>query len=190
MSFQDLFHSPDPARNQFLAAVLNLFSQEVVRCWVADAQSPFEDLGKASLRQARAGRGITLDFALRRRNRVYAVVMKGDMAETATLTDPAQIEAAKSAKSFSTFLDAAANPSRFKVVVRDEKLDLAGAILIWGAADPAAARAAKRQFSLYEVFSLEQLCADLARWNNHEYQMLLDRRVAWNHDLFKTLRRP
>ena len=34
MTFHDLFHTPDAARKQFMAEVLNLFSHDIVRCWM------------------------------------------------------------------------------------------------------------------------------------------------------------
>ena len=188
MSFHALFQSSDATRNQYLADVLNLFSRDIVRCWADDPQSPYDHLGKPSLRQARAGRGFTLDFALRRRNQVYVALMKFDLDEAITLTDPAQIEAANTSKTFAMFLDTAANPTRYKAILNNEKIDIAGAILIWGAVDPKAARAARKQFSFYDILSLEEICADLVGWNNRDFQMLLDKRVAWSHDLFKRLR--
>lgn len=188
MTFNDLFQSPDPARKQFIADVLNLFSGDIVRCWTADSRSAYDDVGKPTLRRTGAGRGLTLDFALRRRQRVYVALMQCDLAGDFVLTDPAQVDAANTTKTFGMFLDAAAHPEQYRAIIGDEAVEIAGSILVWGSVDEKAARTTKKRYGLQDILSLEHISADLVAWQNRDFQMLLDRRVAWSHDLFKTLR--
>lgn len=187
MNFDSLFRSPDPERNAFMVSVFNLFSSAIVQCWVQDARSPFDDLGKGSLRKSGASRGISLDVTVGRRNRVYGGLLRCDLSVDPPLTDAAQV--VQDTKSFKLFLDAAANPSKYTVVIDGKKHDLAGLLLVWSCVDEKAVRAARREHGLADVLSLEQIIADLIGWGNRDFQLLLDRRVAWSHDLFKGLRK-
>ena len=187
MSFDSLFQSPNPERNHFTISVFNLFSQEIVECWVQDSHSPFTDRGKGSLRKSGASRGIGLDLAVEYRKQVYGMLLRCDLEADKPLTNPAQI--VQDTKSFKLLLDAAATPTKYTVLIDSKKHDLGGVILVWSSVDEKAVRAARRQYALADILSLEQIISDLIAWGNRDFQMLLDRRVAWSHDLFKALRK-
>ena len=186
---EKLFHSANPERDAFMANVFNLFSHDIVRCWVRDDQSPYDDLGKATLRKSGASRGQGLDFGFGRRKQAYAVLLKCDPAADKTLSEPAQIKQANTTKTFAMYLDAASHPDKYQIVTSSETYPASGSVLIWSGVDPKAGRTIKKAFNFHDLLSLEQIIADLIVWHNRDFHMLLDHRVAWSHDLFKGLRR-
>lgn len=65
--FQSIFqqHEADVARGKFLSRVFGIFSEDIVRLWAKDDRSPYEDLGRPTVKQNCATKGYTLDFTLR-----------------------------------------------------------------------------------------------------------------------------
>ncbi len=188
MSFDDLFPTGDAERRQFLAGLFNLFSTDIIRCWATDRQARYSMTGTPILRSVRGNRGYTLDYALQTGKRLYATVMKCDPVVDGPLHHADQIEAYTTTKAFAAFLDAARNPNQYVAVIDGEASPIAGSILIWGSATVRAQRAVKKAYGLHAILTMESIVGDLVQWNNREFQILLDRRVAWSHDFYRGLR--
>jgi hypothetical protein len=190
MAFHRLFQTPDPERNAFLAQILGLLSADIVRCWAAAAQSPYDLLGVPVLRAARAKRGYPLDFVLTARKHAYVAVMKADPLVDLPLAEPEQVAAYKTTRQFEAFLEAAAQPDQYVALIDKTEQPINGAILVWSSLGPSqsAIRAIKKAYQLQDILALDDMIADLLHWQNRDFQMLLDRRFAWNHDFFRGLR--
>jgi hypothetical protein len=191
MTLSTLFFPADPERSRFLLALFMSFAADIVRCWAADSHAPYRDLGKPVLRSTGAARGVPLDFAFqdRRKQQVYGVVMFCDPLHELPLKAPEQLEPLRSARTFSSFLDAAANPAAYRLSVSGSEHTLGGAILIWSSLDSKKARAAIRKtHALTDVLALDQIIRDLLEWQNRDFQLLIDRRAAWCYDFFRGLR--
>jgi hypothetical protein len=76
--FEQLFRSNSTRRDNFLARLFGIFSEEVVRAWCACPQAPYTNLGRPTLRGPGDGRGQTLDFTMRHRQsgQTYAAELK------------------------------------------------------------------------------------------------------------------
>lgn len=191
MSLDSVFHVSDAERSRFLMGVFSLFVTDVVHCWATDGRAPYASLGKATLRPADASRGSPLDFAFqdRRKKQTYAVIMQGLPGHDLPLRSPAQIAELEGSRTFTAFLDAAANPARYTLTQGTTDYPAAGAILIWGSLESKKARAAIRKvYAFHDILAIEDMIRDLLTWQNREFQMLLDRRAAWCYDFFRGLR--
>lgn len=60
--FKRVFRSNSAHRDNFLARLFGIFSEEVVRAWCACPQAPYSNLGRPTLREPGEARGHTLDF--------------------------------------------------------------------------------------------------------------------------------
>lgn len=45
----ELFHSKDPARDNFLSRLFGMFNEDIVRYWARDEQAPYENEGRPTL---------------------------------------------------------------------------------------------------------------------------------------------
>ena len=188
MSFDSLFQSPDAERQRFLAGLFTLFSGDIIRCWAADKQAPYRIPGTPLLREINGSRGYTLDYALQTPKRLYVAMLRCDPVADGPLNSAAQVEAQATTRAFAAFLDAGRNPVNYFAIINGEELPVAGSILIWGSASLRAQRAVKKTYGLHDVLTMEGILGDLAQWQNREFQMLLDRRIAWSHDFYRGLR--
>lgn len=77
----EFFQSDYSPRDKFLARLLGLFSEHLVRDWCTDPRAPYDDLGRPTLRLPGETRGATLDFTLRDRAtaKTYVAEMKAEL---------------------------------------------------------------------------------------------------------------
>jgi hypothetical protein len=88
---------------------------------------------------------------------------------------------------FEAFLKAARSPELARVQVARKPIQIDGAILVWGAVDARAARQIKLELGLHEILSIEEICRDLATWENEEYLGLIEQYRSWANQLFDGL---
>src|SRR5438552_1274581 len=81
--FEDIFRSPEIARDNFLSRLFGLFSEDVVRYWCRHQQAPYEDLGRPTVKLPHERSwGHTLDFTIRDRSTgsTHVVELKREIA--------------------------------------------------------------------------------------------------------------
>jgi hypothetical protein len=195
MTFEALFRSANPnnrVRDKFLSRVFGIFNEEIVRCWVKDSNSPYEDLGRPTI--SGGNKPCTLDFTFRSKHDglIYIVEMKCELEyenyRYLTLESSYQLDHHKK-DAFRTFLDVARNNGQLKVKIKGKpQEEIHGAILIWGRCTQEGRDSVKNEHKLAEVLSLEEIISDLVAWGNQDYIELLADRERWCGDLFTGLR--
>jgi hypothetical protein len=183
--------SPE-ARGKFLSRVFGIFSEEIVRIWAADPRSPYEDLGRPTLRKEGEVSGSTLDFTFRSRQTgsIYPAELKCEieyqdykyfvLAETRQLdhhTKPA----------FAALLAAALKQPGLHAYVRRREVPIDGAILVWGAATDEGRAAVVRERGFFAVLTIGEIIADLQSWGSEPYRAFLAARRAWSNELYDAL---
>jgi hypothetical protein len=191
--FEDLFQSPDTRRDNFLARLFGMFSEDVVRHWSHDERAPYEDLGRPTLRSTIEPGFATLDFALRSRadGGIYVAEQKAELAfegyRYLRLTSASQIEHHAKGRAFAWLLDLARDPASHPVHVRAKPVEVSGAILVWGAVDAAGHADAMATYGFADVLSLEELLRDLRRWDPPDWRATVDQYRRWANELFDGL---
>lgn len=191
--FEGLFQSSDAARDNYLSRLFGIFSEDVVRIWSRDPRAPYEDVGRPTLRSATEPGFATLDFALRSRadGRVYVAEQKAELAfegyRYLRLTSAGQIEHHAKTRAFAWFLDVARDPASHSVQVGGRPVDVAGAILVWGAVNGDGRRAAMSTYGFADVLSLEGILADLRAWDVPAWRTTVERYRRWSTELFDAL---
>ena len=81
VTFQNLFQSNNRPRDKFLARLFGIFSEELVRCWARDNQSPYRNLGRPTVKPTGQQRGYTLDFTFESKSdrQVYIAELKCEL---------------------------------------------------------------------------------------------------------------
>jgi hypothetical protein len=191
--FEQVFRSDSTHRDNFLARLFGIFSEEVVRAWCACPQAPYSNLGRPTLREPGEARGHTLDFTLRHRQsgRTYAAELKcwitWENYGYIQLTQAAQLERLTE-PAFVKFLTLARDPSAYRVFVAGRPVDVDGAVLVWGAATPQGRSAAVAR-GVAEVLTVEDMVSDLNAWQSAEWQNFIAQRRGWAAELFGYLAR-
>lgn len=192
ISFERLFKSPNPTRDKFLSRLFGVFSEEIARIWCKCPQSPYEDLGRPTLKLPEENRGRTLDFTFRSRQdgRMYVGELKCELEfenyRYLTLTSPSQLNH-HTGEAFQRFLATAKNPRQYTVTVSGNSVSVSGAVLVWGAVTPDDRRAVMEATGIADVLSLEQIITDLLTWDDQDYFRFMERRATWCQDLFSVL---
>lgn len=182
----------DAARAKYLSRLFGVFSEQIVRIWAADPRSPYEDLGRPTLRLKGEPRGSTLDFTFAHRTtgKIYVVEMKCEIEyqdfKYLVLTDPSQLLHHKK-PAFDAFLSVAAQDPQVQVFLKNNQIDVAGAILIWGAATPEGRQLVQTQHKLAAILTVADIVQDLQTWQNEQYRELLLQRKIWATELFDGL---
>ena len=193
-------------RAKFLSRVFGIFSENIVRLWSASAGAPYKNLGRPTVRfDDEATRPATLDFTLRNKesNKTYVAEMKCEIEyenfKYFVLNCPKQLDHHIQTKSaFRLFLRAAREPSPARVTVtpppapgrrrggsrRSVPVDVAGAILIWGAATPRGCADVREKFKLADVLTVESMVDDLTRSHDEAYVAMLEDRRKWLNEMF------
>ena len=201
----DRVQGPDH-RAKFLSRVFGIFSENIVRLWSASAGAPYKNLGRPTVRfDDEATRPATLDFTLRNKesNKTYVAEMKCEIEyenfKYFVLNCPKQLDHHIQTKSaFRLFLRAAREPSAARVTVtpppapgrrrggsrRSVPVDVAGAILIWGAATPRGCADVREKFKLADVLTVESMVDDLTRSHDEAYVAMLKDRRKWLNEMF------
>jgi hypothetical protein len=171
MTFEELFRSAEPARDKFLSRLFGLFSEEVVRTWCSAPTAPYVDLGRPTLLAAGEQRGFTLDFTFQDRadERLFVGELKAELEfegyKYLRLATPGQLDHHRGAP-FQRFLEMARNPSAYTVRVHEKTREVAGAVLVWGAVEPAARPTIIAAAGVHDVLSVEDMLSDLRRWGS------------------------
>lgn len=191
--FEDLFKSSETARDNYLSRLFGIFSEDIVRIWSRDPRAPYEDVGRPTLRSATQPGFATLDFTLRSRadGRLYVAEQKAELAfegyRNLRLTSADQIEHHRGIRAFAWFLDVARDPASHSVQVGGKSVDVAGAILIWGAIESRGRERAMSTYGFADVLSLEGILADLRAWGVPAWRATVERYRRWSNELFDAL---
>ncbi len=146
-AFEDIFRSADTGRDNFLARVFGIFSEDVVRHWCRNPAAKYEDLGRPTVFTPEGGLH-TLDFTLRHRQtgKTYASEMKCELAfegyRYLRLVDCDQLTHHTGA-AFARFLELAHPGHDLTVKLAGRPLRIDGAVLVWGATTSEGAEAVR-----------------------------------------------
>jgi hypothetical protein len=88
---------------------------------------------------------------------------------------------------FAALLEAAARSHHQTIYVSGKRIDIDGAILIWGCATPEGRKAVIEAKGFHDVLTIEQICTDLQSWRHQGYFDLLADRRKWCLELFSGL---
>ena len=200
----DLSHIFDRSiskRDKFLARLLGLFSEGIVRIWTRESACIYEDLGRPTVTQLDTGKRFTLDFTLSLKSpnlsgrpeqpeKRFVTEMKCwteyENYRFLNLAAEGQLERLNNAN-FKAFLTMPKHPENFVVKVSQQQIAYDGTMLIWARAEPDVIESVKQTYGLYEVLTLENIITDLIRWENQEYKQFLNERAAWCNHLFTEL---
>lgn len=191
-TFEDVFHSAEPARDKYLSRLFGLFSESVVRIWCTQSDTAYEDLGRPTLCESGVKHGHTLDFTLSERStgRIYVAEAKCELEynnyQYLTLEEPGQI-AHHTSTAFAKFLRVAADPTAYDVRLKGVPMAVDGAILVWGAVTPAGRAAAMSTYGFADVLSIESMVTDLKRPSPPKWEDFVARYRRWTTELFDYL---
>lgn len=193
-SFERLFRTADGPRDNFLARLFGIFSEDVVRYWCRNPSAPYEDLGRPTIHTPE-GRWHTLDFTLRDRRTgfTYAAEMKCELSYEGyrylRLVDCEQLQHHAGA-AFQRFLELAHPDHRLTVKVSGRPLPVDGAILVWGATTTSGAGAVRDRFGLADVLSVEEMISELHTWRDQAWKERATTLRNWSDELFGFLMGP
>ena len=180
------------ARGKFLSRVFGIFSEEIVLLWGNDRRAPYESLGRPTIKAAGDQRGHTLDFTLRERStdKVYVAEMKCEIEfqkyKYFVLERVDQLEH-HGKPAFAALLKVAVRSPDQAVYVGGKRIDVDGAILIWGCATVEGRKAVIDAKRFHDVLTIEQICKDLSSWRHEGYGDFLAERHRWCSELFTCL---
>src|SRR6266851_3592402 len=166
--FERIFRSNSLPRDNFLARLFGIFSEELVRIWCSCEQAPYRDVGRPTLRKPGQNHGHTLDFTFQDRltGQLFAAEMKCWITwqdfRYLRLTGPDQLDGITE-PAFTSFLAFVRNPADYQVFVHGKLIEAAGAILVWGAATPEG-RSGARVRGIAAVLTAEDIIRDLHDW--------------------------
>lgn len=194
--FREMFHRPDEdpgnKRAKYLSRLFGIFSEKIVDVWARDERAPYEGLGRPTLRFPGDVRGHTLDFTFRHKGsgQIFAAEMKCEIEyqnyRYFVLDNARQLDH-HIKPAFEAFLKAAKAPELASVQVKRKPICIDGAVLVWGSVEAHAAEQIKAEVGLHEILSIENICRDLATWENEEYLELIETYRSWSNQLFDGL---
>jgi hypothetical protein len=192
-AFQSLFRQEavPEARGKFLSRVFGIFSENIVQTWSEDERAPYKNLGRPTLAADPPVRNSTLDFLFECRStgRRFVVEQKCEIEFRGfryfTLTGPDQL-GHHDKPAFAAFLAAAKGraPGSRNWKVRNQRLTVDGAILVWGAVTPDGRKAVIEETGLHDVIGLDRIIAECAEWRPDAYCRLVSERRQWCEELF------
>lgn len=190
---ESIFKTGTPSRDKLLSRVFGIFNEDVIRYWAADSRSPYEDLGRPTLRDAGETRGHTLDFTLRdaQTGKVYVTEMKCELEYEGyrylRLTGAEQVRHHVPGAAFQKILRLAENPESVPVYVGGKQVAVDGTALVWGASTIEGEEAVKSQYGFDLVLSVEKAINDLRRWKPDEWVEYVRDRQSWVSQLFDSI---
>lgn len=200
--FQRTFKTENAERDNFLSRVFAMMSEEPVRIWGECTESPYEYLGRPTLKLPGESRSKTIDFALRSRanGNVYVAELKCELAFSnygyLVLTSCQQVKrhVSERKEAFSRFVTMARDPKTYAVTVSDRRgrvrpVESHGAILVWGSVSEEGRRAVMAAFGFADVLSVESIISDLLSNRNAQYLSYIQDRAHWCGELFAALLR-
>ena len=192
--FPEFFRQPGrPGRDKFLSRLFGIFSEEVVRAWCTLPSSPYEDIGRPYLKYAHESRGHTLDFTLRDRitGELYVAEMKCELEferyRYLLLTGPEQVKHHEQGAAFKKFMGLSRNPGELQVSVRGRQVEVAGTVLVWGAATAQGADAVREHYGLHDLLTVDGMLPDLRSDPPEGWSRLMDEFRSWSAELFDFL---
>ncbi len=186
-----LFRSGDAARDAFRSRLFGLFSEDIVRFWCRNDRAVYRDLGRPTL--WKNGEYATVDFTLESRadGRRYAAELKSEMAfegyRYMRLLDSSQLAHHSAKRAFAWLLELATSPTSFEVRVGARPVEVAGAILVWGATSPAGCADVMSKYGFADVLSLESMLQDLDSWSDPGWRSRVTELRAWSDGVWDML---
>ena len=175
-----------------MSRVFGIFSEQIVRCWAKDSRSPYENLGRPTLRKRGEKAGYALDFTLLHKDtgKIFVAEQKCWIEfqgyKHFILTDVKQLEY-HGKPAFFAFLEVASGDENWQTFVDKKERQTNGAILIWGAATPEGKEAVKSAKGFFDVLTIEDMVRDLISWDNKPYREFIEQRRAWANEMFDGL---
>lgn len=176
-------------RDKFLARVFGIFSEDIIRIWCKNPNSPYMDLGRPTVYLDNK-KHYTLDFALKEKRSggfVFITEMKCEIQyenyKYLRLTSYNQLNHHKN-KAFKILLDIAESKGGHKVKVNGESIDYQGAILVWGATIPQGVKEVQSKYKFHDVLSTEIIINDLVEWEDTDFIEYINKRREWCTELF------
>ena len=191
--FEDIFRSHNPQRDKYLSRLFGLFNEEVVRSWCLCPESPYEDLGRPTIREAGEQRGHTLDFTFRRRSddKVFVGEMKCELEFNGyrylRLVSADQVRHHTFGPAFQKFLQLAGYPSTLDVRLKGQDIKIDGAILVWGAVEPEGRDSVMDDYGIADVISAEEMLGDMRMWRPGHWREKVEGLRDWSQELFSFL---
>jgi hypothetical protein len=189
---EEVFKTSVPARDNYLARLLAIFSEDVVRHWCDQPGARYENLGRPTLWPLDGSRYHTLDFTLRDRTagRTYISELKCELAwenyRYLRLTGPEQLRHHTGA-AFQAFLSLGQQPGNYEVRLAGKPISVDGAILVWGSTTPAGAATVKAEHGLSDVLSVEDMIRELSLWRTGSWERRIADLRGWSNALFDYL---
>lgn len=189
--FSSIFQKSDEpsARGKYLSRVFGIFSEEIVRVWASHPQSPYEDLGRPTIRRRNERAGSTLDFTMRNKStgKTYVAELKCEIEyqnfKYLVLSSAKQLDHHNKA-AFVALLDAAVGNADQQVFVQGSELPIDGAILIWGSATPDGRLSVMQAKGFAEVLTVSDIIQDLRSWRCQSFRHLVEQRQLWTNEMF------
>lgn len=191
MSFETLFRSDHAGRDNFRSRLFGMFNEEIVRHWAANEHAPYCDRGRPTLWAPPDF--ATLDFTLQSRadGRCYVAEQKVELAfdgyRYLRLTAASQVQHHATKRAFLWFLDTAREPASHLIKVKARPMEVAGAILVWGAVTPEGRADAMETYGFADVLAIEDLLRDLREWDDPAWRARVEEIRGWANGLFDGL---
>ena len=184
--------SAPEARAKYLSRIFGIFSEEIVRVWASDPHSPYQDIGRPTLKKVGESKGATLDFTFlhKESGQLLVVEQKCEIEyqnfKYLVLNDLKQLDHNKK-DAFLALLDAAAKRPNRLVFVNKKEVKIDGAILIWGAVTTEGRKRVMDAKGFFDILTIEEIINDLQIWNSGPYRSLLEHRHLWANEMFEAL---
>lgn len=195
-SFKHFFQRGDSRRDNFLARLLGLFSEDLIAAWCECPQCPWVNLGRPTL--SGHTKRLTLDFTLRERNgdKIYFAEMKCwitfDNYKHLRLESAEQLgrmARLPGQAGLFRFLTACRDPDSISVTIGGKPVVTQGGILIWASVSQQGRNEVIESFQIHEVLSVEDVLDDLVQWQpEHWLQRVVELR-KWSSSLYSYLLR-
>ncbi len=191
MRFEDVFQTGDQRRDNYRSRLFGMFSEDIARIWAQNPRAPYLYLGRPTIFEGAAY--ATVDFLFQAPDgRRFVAEQKSELAWMGyaylRLVDAGQVDHHRGKPAFDWFLEAARDPGKRLVRVAGKPVAVDGAILVWGAVDPAGRDAAMQACGFHDVLSVEEMLDDLRVWRDPAWAARLDELDAWSSGLLEALR--
>ena len=186
----EIFRDSPPEKGKFLSRIFGIFSEEIIRIWARDKRSLYSIHDRRPTLYKENSK-YTLDFLLEKNGEIFVSEMKCEIQyqnyKYWRLVDTQQLQHHLKKRAFNLFLSLSRDPKSV-IVKAGSRIEIAGTVLVWGAATPKGIEAVKRQFGISDVLTVESCIRDLVNWSNQEYSEFLRMRERWLSSLFANLR--
>ena len=192
----DVFKTDEPGRGAYLSRMFAFFSEEIVRHWAACQEARYCNVGRPVIWDTDGKRFHVLDFTLQRRSdgQRYIAELKCeiefDKDAFLELTGPSQVEHHEKGAAFQKLLEVASDPASRKVTIGGKDQKVSGAILVWGAMTGKGRLDTMAHYGFADVLSIDDMLADLSRWQPDAWAKWVDTRQRWTDELFEFLAYP